>query len=274
MSSALLLPPTEILGAPEYQKTANQKDNLKNTLGKNKTKQTQNNKKPTSNTHTTNPRDHKHGKIKTQTQVPMFQAAATAMPPQRASASSAEPRPRSVRSVKPLLCFAFCCRCPPPPWTRVCWLTGLCHLMTRCSRNWLAELLIQQQTPCLWSTREQKDICWPDLRRYKRLILQDMLCFLCFSRRCLNCLVSDGWIQFLFFLHIKELVWGGLQAMQRDHCPWLWKMLLHTCTQLMNFSSATTTEQKSFLYSRSFSCSPAFVHSHTHQIFERTSEYK
>lgn len=45
------------------------------------------------------------------------------------------------------------------------------------------------------------------------------LCFLCLSVHCLSCLVSDGWIQSLSFLHIKELISAGLQAMLRGCCP-------------------------------------------------------
>lgn len=84
-------------------------------------------------------------------------------------------------------------------------------------------------------------------------------CFLCLSVHALNCPVSDGWTQSVSFLHIKELISGGLQGMYRGCCPRLLRCSFCTCMQLGNLSSTNISKQKYFLYSNSISCSPALV---------------
>lgn len=84
-------------------------------------------------------------------------------------------------------------------------------------------------------------------------------CFLCLSVHALNCPVSDGWTQSISFLHIKELISGGLQGMYRGCCPRLLRCSFCTCMQLGNLSSTNISKQKYFLYSNSISCSPALV---------------
>ena len=85
-------------------------------------------------------------------------------------------------------------------------------------------------------------------------------CLLSLLERSLPELPCVGWLNPIRFLFTYQRVdfrriAGDAQRLLSKAC----KMLLCTCMQLINFSSATTTEQKYFLYSSSFSCSPAFV---------------
>lgn len=87
------------------------------------------------------------------------------------------------------------------------------------------------------------------------------LCFLCLNVHCLSCLVSDGWIQSLSFLHIKESILAGLQAMLRGCCPRLVRCSFapaHAAYKLF----ATTTKHREFLHPTSSCCLPAFLHPH------------